>query len=169
MKEELEAEMIGKQGNSGKPALATAMEYLAKRGRSCAEVRLRLIDKGFDEETAEGTVERLKEMRLLDDARFAAEWAESRLRRCIGGVRIRMELEDMGVDSETTHSALASLDKDEVAIYARKAAAKVAGRVIVDDPNSRPKAIRYVMSRGFSSSEAREAVSAVFSSLVTGN
>lgn len=58
--------------------LNAAIRYLGYRPRSEAEVRQRLLQKGFDIACTEKTVADLKEQGLIDDATFARLWKENR-------------------------------------------------------------------------------------------
>ena len=74
-------------------AKEAALRYLSFRARTRQEVEGRLREKGFDENTIRSAIERLKELRLIDDAEFAREWIRSRQRKGpIGRRRLLLEL-----------------------------------------------------------------------------
>ncbi len=56
-----------------------ALRYLSYRPRSETEIRHRLYRRGFDIETVEKTITRLKNKKLIDDVAFARFWVENRL------------------------------------------------------------------------------------------
>ena len=60
-----------------------ALSLLAARAYTVRGMRRKLVQKGFDPKDVEATVERLLSSGLLDDARFAAEFARQRL--VVGG------------------------------------------------------------------------------------
>jgi regulatory protein len=58
-------------------------------------------------------LDRLVEVRLLDDAAFAEQWVDSRHRhRGLGRRALSQELRRKGVESETADDAVAGLDAD---------------------------------------------------------
>jgi regulatory protein len=79
--------------------LEAAARFLEVRARSIAEVRRRLGDAGYRSDLVEAAIERLTELRMLDDATFARTWIESRDRaRPRGEIALRRELAVKGVD-----------------------------------------------------------------------
>jgi regulatory protein len=99
-------------------AYLTALRRLARRDHSEAELRRALAQAGFEEGQVGATLDRLRRERALDDARFAAAFARSRLAvAALGGRRIRADLHARGVPRETTeralHSALADVPEAE--------------------------------------------------------
>lgn len=79
-----------------KPGRLTIEAYirrlLAIRPRSRWELEMRLKRRGYPEDAIRETLQRLEEGGLLDDASFAREWAESRMRRGKGPDAIVKEL-----------------------------------------------------------------------------
>jgi len=83
-----------------------AMDLLAVRERTEEELRHRLIRADYSHPAIERTLEVLKAENLLDDRRFAEQFAEERREnRGHAPVRIEHELRKRGVDRETAHSA----------------------------------------------------------------
>src|SRR5690349_12003201 len=79
--------------------LAAGLRFLESRSRSIAEVRRRLGQAGYRPDLVEGTIVRLTELGMLDDAAFATQWLESRDRaHPRGEMALRRELALKGVD-----------------------------------------------------------------------
>lgn len=79
--------------------LDAAARFLEARPRSVAEVRRRLTGTGYRVSLVDEVVERLVELRYLDDGAFARAWVESRDRaRPRGEHALRRELQLKGVD-----------------------------------------------------------------------
>jgi regulatory protein len=79
--------------------LNAAIRFLEVRSRSVAEVRRRLTRAGYREELVSGAIDRLLELRMLDDEAFARLWLESRDRARPRGERaLRQELAQKGVE-----------------------------------------------------------------------
>ena len=64
------------------------------------ELRYKLVRKGMAEDTAEAVIEKLKELRVLDDAEYAASVVRHYSAKGYGKGRIRAELAHRGVDRE---------------------------------------------------------------------
>ncbi|MFO7767657.1 MAG: regulatory protein RecX [bacterium] len=83
-----------------------AMDLLAVRERCEEELRRRLVRADFSHLAIERTLGALKAEKLLDDRRFAEQFAsERRENRGHAPARIEHELKRRGVDRETAHSA----------------------------------------------------------------
>lgn len=74
-------------------AYTCALNMLARRSRSEAELWQKLADKGFSREEVARTIDRLRELGYLDDRRLALQLAETLMRnRRMVGSRLRLEL-----------------------------------------------------------------------------
>ncbi len=60
-------------------AMDLAMSYLASRDRTRKEILLYLTDKGFDTSDISSVIQRLEELRLIDDRKYAENFVRSRL------------------------------------------------------------------------------------------
>ena len=111
-----------------RPALNRAVALLAVRDRSKGEIGQKLLAAGYRPCTAEMVVYKLEKEHLLNDAEFAAQWAESRIRSKVGSRRIAMELRRKGVSADETADALESIPEDEqlrnAVVLAEKAIAR---------------------------------------------
>jgi len=100
-------------------ALAKAYRLLAVRGRSEKELRDALKRAEFAEEIIAATIADCKQQRFIDDANFAKQFIQSRLRnRPMGRMRLTVELKQKGIDASTIDSALdeALTSEDQVAL-----------------------------------------------------
>ncbi|HTY08400.1 MAG TPA: regulatory protein RecX, partial [Candidatus Edwardsbacteria bacterium] len=98
-------------------ANATAKEYALKllsvRPRSVAELRQRLAMRHFTDAAISEAVADLLRAGLLDDAKFAQLWVESRISsKPMGPARLRSELLAKGVDRETIARVLSDKRED---------------------------------------------------------
>ena len=91
-----------------------ALNLLAARAYTVRGMRRKLVQKGFDPEDADATVERLLSSGLLDDARFATEFARQRL--VVGGAsvrRVEQQLAARGISRDVARAAAAQVASDE--------------------------------------------------------
>jgi len=135
-------------------ARRAALRLLKFRPRSESELKGRLLEKGFGEETLQPVVEELKRKGLLDDARFARYFVESqRLSRPVGKRLLVNRLRAKGIEPHLASEAVdaGTQGQDELEL-ARQLASK---RMGVLEGISREAAQRrlfgYLSRRGFSS------------------
>ncbi|MEE8347097.1 MAG: RecX family transcriptional regulator [Dehalococcoidia bacterium] len=100
-------------------AMATALRLLSYRPRSESELRQRLDRRGTPPDLVEATLQRLRELNLVDDTAFAQAWVESRHRTSPRGRRLlRQELGAKGVDSDVLRPLLEQIDEADAALRA---------------------------------------------------
>jgi regulatory protein len=98
---------------------AAALGALTRRAHSVFEMRTYLERRAADPEAARTVLARLREQRLLDDARYAVEFARNRARRrSQGRYRIARELRARGVSDPNIETAVAQAfaETDEAAL-----------------------------------------------------
>lgn len=138
-----------------------AIRLLSYRPRSRAELRQRLLRRGFPAQEVEDALERLSRQGLVDDAAFARFWREARQGMSPRSTRlIQGELRQKGISAEAVAEATQGLDEEEAAY---RAAVKKAPRwASIDDPGDYPgfqrKAGDFLRRRGFSWEVVRSTV-----------
>ena len=91
-----------------------ALGLLAVRPRSRRELQRRLLSAGFPAEEVDEELGRLESVGLLDDGRFATEFAEHEVgRRRVGRGAVARSLSAKGVDRETIERVLGEIKGDE--------------------------------------------------------
>lgn len=135
-----------------------ALNYLAYRPRSSAEVSRYLAGKRVPSQVGEEVLQRLSAAGLLDDLAFARYWVENRETfRPRGRRLLRQELRQKGVDDELIAEALGEVDEEESAYQAAlRQARKYAG---LDDGLFRQRMHNFLRRRGFSYEVVRETIS----------
>ena len=130
-------------------SLNNALRYLGPRPRSEAELRTRLRRQGFDSNTIQHAIEKLKEQALIDDAGFARFWCENRENFRPRSRRfVEFELRQKGVDAETAAGITAQLDDERNAYKAaQKKAVALAG---LDFQSFCKRLSAFLRQRGFS-------------------
>jgi regulatory protein len=136
-----------------------AMRILNHRFNSEGELRRKLALKQFERDVIDTTIDRLRRERWLDDDRFAAAYARTRVRKGIGLLRIQRELEQAGVAGEAIARALNLDDHDERAAALASAKKRLAVLRRRDAAASvREKLVAYLFRQGYDSSMARDVV-----------
>lgn len=133
-----------------------AMNWLARREHSRAELREKLAAREVDPDVIEATIEQLVHDGLVSDTRFAEAFVSARLRRGQGPVRIRAELKRRGVAGELAAVTLDSADFD----WEQRAAevrVKKFGAAAPDDLKAKARQQRFLEYRGFTGEQIRAA------------
>lgn len=95
-------------------AYALALRFLGVRVRSRRELADYLIRKGCEPEDIEAALERLVELGLVDDRRFAEAWiADRQAVRPRSRLRLAQELAAKGVAREVVEAALQEIEPDQ--------------------------------------------------------
>jgi len=143
---------------AAKPPLEVALQMLARRARSEAEIRRALARKGVAEADVEAVIARLKELRFLDDRAFAARCAETLLvEGHWGPAAIERRLAAAGVDEPVAREAVeAAREGESERALAVKALEKRRPRVTERSAVAeRIRAARWLVSHGFGEEVAR--------------
>ncbi|HET6765245.1 MAG TPA: regulatory protein RecX [Longimicrobiaceae bacterium] len=142
-------------------AREAALALLSFRPRTAAELRRRLVEKEFPPEVAAEVVDRLDEMKLVDDSAFAEMFVRDRVRLKPKGKRmLAQELRVRGVDADTARDAIDGVleraDSSE-ADLARQAAAKWKPRAGEEPRKARARLYAFLARRGFGGDAIRAA------------
>ncbi|MBI2864128.1 MAG: RecX family transcriptional regulator [Chloroflexi bacterium] len=130
-----------------------AVRFLGYRPRSSAEVRRRLRQRGFSDETADEVLQKLVEGRLVDDSAFVKYWVENRrtFKPC-GGRLLGLELRQKGVDAETIRETVGEVDEEAAAYNAgKKKSRSLTG---CDERQFRQRLGAFLQRRGFDYEDA---------------
>lgn len=142
------------------PCYNRALDALARRARSCAELRRWLLQREYAAEEVEQVLDRLVAGRLLDDLAFARGFAQARLGegRGYGPARVRLELMRRGVARDlidrvlTEHQEDSGLDPAQVVeAAARKRLRALAG---LEPAVARRRLVAWLLRRGFPGADA---------------
>jgi regulatory protein len=143
-----------------------AVNMLAFRARSVAELRRQLIVKGEPAADVDAAIARLIDQRFLNDADFARQFARAKL---VGAgasrFRIAQELSRKGVPRDVADDALNSLRDDDgldpSATIHRVAEKKWRSLAKLDPEMARRRLYAFLARRGFNPDEIRGAMSAL--------
>jgi len=149
--DELEA-LLGEA--ESRHAKERALRLLGYRDRSRHEIDKRLADDGYPRTIRVAVVDRLIELGLVDDERFAATWARSRTVAGFGPRRISVELQQRGIDPDSVALALEALECGD---EAQRARAALRGQT-ASTPKERERLVRRLVSKGFGLQAALAAV-----------
>ena len=135
----------------------SAMRLLARREHSRAELRGKLIGRGFEIHLVEELLQRLEKQDFLSDERFAISLIASRAETGYGPNRISLELRNRGVSEELTSETLAKAEVD----WEERLTDQVARKFGSDPAQTFPewaRRARYLERRGFGQDAIRLAI-----------
>ena len=136
--------------------MAVAISWLARRDHTSGELQARLERKGFEPDAAAAAIAQLLEDRLLNDARYAANYVMSHAGRGQGPVRIAADLGQLGLPEALIHTALA--EGGDWAVRAREVRSRKFGPQVPCDWPEKARQARFLQYRGFSSDHIRLAL-----------
>ena len=144
-----------------------AYNYLSYRAQSVKEVRDKLAQKEFAEETIEQVVDDLQRQKLLNDREFARRFVEARLGRANGSCKLAQGLRRKGIETEIIDEVLgefaATLDSEERAIgLLGKQAWRYRG---LERDKAKRRMLGFLARRGYDAQMARSAVDKVWQEL----
>jgi regulatory protein len=146
-----------------------ALNLLARRPRSQAEIQRYLSSKGYQRETIEQVCARLTHAGLLDDRAFARFWLDNRAHfRPRGARALRQELRQKGVPADVIEELLnTEHDEDQAAERAAWSAAR--RWQALDAQTFHKKLASFLIRRGFSYEIARQTTARVWRQLDASN
>lgn len=142
------AELLFKLDELSRACAHERMEGLVnRRDYSSKELFSRLVEDGYTRSVSQAIVERACEVGILDDARFGAAFARSKVLSGWGRIKIERELSRRGVDaSDIPGWPDEFLSPDEE----RERARALASRRRLTGKNDYQKIVRFLCSRGYS-------------------
>ena len=135
----------------------SAMRLLARREHSRAELRGKLVGRGFENDSVEELLQGLEDQDLLSDERFAMSLIASRAETGYGPKRIDLELRNRGVSEELAREALAKAEVDWGQQVTNQAVKKFGSDPAQTFPEWARRA-RYLERRGFGQDAIRLAI-----------
>ena len=142
--------------------LTACHKALAGKQLTVTELRRKLEKGEFDAADIEHGIERCTAAGLLDDRRYATAYVESRVRRGQGAARIRQDLARRGIDRSVVDELLAAhVESGGLDDAALDAARRKFARIDLEDAKARAKAMRWLLGRGYTGSQAQTALHAV--------
>jgi regulatory protein len=135
-----------------------ALNMLAARGRSSAELRRLLVKKGEPVEQVSVAIERLEHAGFLDDASFARQFTRSKATGAgLSRRRLQQELAKRGVARDVSTDAIEQVFAeeaiDEDASIERVARKKLRSLASADAPTKKRRLYSFLARRGYDSSD----------------
>jgi regulatory protein len=148
-----------------------ALNILAFRARSSAELARALVRKGEPKDLADLAVARLEEQGLLDDAKFAESFTRAKVLGAHQSKRrVQQDLARKGVARAVTDTAIATVfeeeEVDQRAVVEEAARKKLRSLTKVEPLVRRRRLYAFLARRGYDGEDIRRAMEAVGEELV---
>jgi regulatory protein len=138
-----------------------ALRLLAVRQRTRRELQTRLVGAGFDADEVAAELDRLEGVGLVDDARFAAEFAEHALGRRLEGTRaVAATLSAKGLDRALIDEVLEAARGGEAERLRRLAESRAARLRGLPPETAFRRLLSFLVRRGYDAAGARRAATA---------
>lgn len=137
-----------------------SLRFLNFRPRSEHEMRVYLDKKGASEETKSQVIEKLKNLKLIDDGSFVDWWVEQRTNVRPRSIRvIKLELREKGISRDLIDKVLESFSSNDEVNSAIKVAERKMRRLSgYSGFGLKQKLLQALSMRGFSYEVAKEAI-----------
>ena len=131
-------------------ALVKAMNFLAARGLSEAELLAKLRRAGYSDEEADSAIAECVRRNYLNDEQLTADCVDLLHQRNLGARQIRQKLLRRGLDGEEISTFLNDSQEDETEAARRAMEGKLRLLSRESDPRKkREKLFRFMAARGF--------------------
>jgi regulatory protein len=133
-----------------------ALDALARRDYSSEDLRLKLLEKGYDASVVLPLLEELRDEKLLDDRRYLENFVAYHAARGQGPVRIRVDLRRHGLQGPLVEEYLDAYP--DWIVLLKKARLKKFGAKAATNYADRQRQARFLGYRGFTSAQIRMAL-----------
>lgn len=160
----------GRRGEATPSPQRSAWDYalglVAAREYTAHGLRRKLLQKEYPPEEIDSTLERLLSSKLVDDARYAAEFVRQKLvLRGAAARRVRQELLRKGIDAPTVDESIAHVmsyeDVDQEAAIERMAVKKAASLGDIDERVKRQRLFSFLARKGYEVDDIKRVIGRV--------
>lgn len=136
-------------------ALDKALRHISASMKTEREIRTYLAGKGYLSDVCDYVIAKMKEYAFVNDAEYAARYAESAGKRK-GGRLIALELRRKGIAEDAIEAAVSSLENEEES--AKSVLEKYLRGKDISDKKVVQKAYAHLLSKGYDYNTARAAL-----------
>jgi regulatory protein len=137
-------------------ARVAALDALARRDYASEDLRLKLLQKGYDASVVLPLLDALRDEKLIDDRRYTESFVAYHAARGQGPLRVRLDLQRHGVQGPLVDECLEKYP-DWIA-QLQKARLKKFGAQVPKNYADRRLQARFLSYRGFTSAQIRMAL-----------
>jgi regulatory protein len=140
----------------GRAARVAALDALARRDYASEDLRLKLLEKGYDASVVSPLLDALRDEKLLDDRRYLENFVAYHAARGQGPLRIRLDLRRHGLQGPLVDEYLDMYPEWIAQLH--KARLKKFGAKPPKDYPDRQLQARFLGYRGFTGAQIRMAL-----------
>ena len=133
-----------------------ALDALARRDHASAELRRKLLQKGYDATVVATLLDTLRTEKLLDDRRYTESFVAFHAGRGQGPLRVRAELRRQGLEAVLIEQCLGAFP--DWSLHLQRARKKKFGEQLPGDFAEQQRQARFLGYRGFTSAQIRMAL-----------
>jgi len=137
----------------------SALRLLARREHGAYELKLKLLERGYDEVLINEVISLFSQLDLQSDTRFAENAVRRRVAKGFGPLHITNELLKIKIDPSIIQEQIAGFDHDWKQSIQQLSMKKFGQASFCQEIENRSRQIRFLQTRGFSLSQIREALS----------
>jgi regulatory protein len=144
-------------------AYLDGLKLLARRELSEAQVRRRLERRGFDKDTVDRAIERLKAARGIDDHRVATAIVRTEaLVKRRGTLRVKQRLERAGIAPAVARKVMNEIlqEVDDASLIETALLKKLRGRITISSERELQRLYRFLVRQGFEPERILQALNA---------
>ena len=131
-------------------AYLDAIRFISVRARSEAEVRKKLVTRGYEPDLIAGVLRQLGEQGYLNDRDFAELWTKERITLQKKGRKwVEQELRQKGIEKKLVADAISKIDPDEEKEQALAIASKRWKQMSGDSADKKRKLYAFLARRGY--------------------
>jgi regulatory protein len=142
--------------HDARAARVAAFDALARRDHASADLRRKLLEKGYDAGVVAALLDVLRAEKLLDDRRYAENFVAYHAARGQGPLRVRAELRRHGLEGIPVEECLDAFP--DWIVQLRKAQQKKFGAKLPSNYADKQRHARFLGYRGFTSAQIRTAL-----------
>jgi len=137
-------------------ARVAALDALARRDHATADLRRKLLEKGYDAGVVAPLLDQLRAEKLLDDRRYTENFVAYHAARGQGPLRVRAELRRHGLEGILVDECLDTYP--DWIVRLQKARQKKFGAQLPGNTADKQRQVRFLDYRGFTSAQIRTAL-----------
>ena len=141
---------------NSRAARAAALDALARRDLPSADLRRKLLEKGYDSGVVAPLIEALRAEKLVDDERYVENFVAYHAARGQGPARVRLGLRQKGLVGELVEHCLAAYP--DWMLHLREVQRKKFGAAQPSNYSEKHRQARFLSYRGFTSAQIRSAL-----------
>jgi regulatory protein len=137
-------------------ARVAALDALARRDYASADLRRKLLQKGYDAAVVAPLLDALRAEKLLDDRRYTENFVAYHAARGQGPLRVRADLRRHGLEGTLVEERLGAFP--DWIVQLQKAQQKKFGAKLPSNYADKQRQVRFLGYRGFTSAQIRTAL-----------